>query len=80
MEGSSDRLIGALLAGLRPLRPLLSPALRTLIWLMLVAVVAVALAMSGRGGGVASLDCRSRYVACGAWLDCDHDGGGVRRV
>ncbi len=45
MDGSSDRLIGALVADLRPVRPLLPPALRTLIWLILVAVVAVALAM-----------------------------------
>ena len=45
MDDSNDRLIGALVADLRPVRPLLPPALRTLIWLMLVAAVAVALAM-----------------------------------
>jgi hypothetical protein len=45
MDDSNDRLIGALVADLRPVRPLLPPALRTLSWLMLVAAVAVALAM-----------------------------------
>jgi hypothetical protein len=45
MDDSNDRLIGALVADLRPVRPLLPPALRTLIWLMLVAAIAVALAM-----------------------------------
>ena len=45
MDGSNDRLIGALAANLRPVRPLPPPALRTLIWLMLVVAVAVALAM-----------------------------------
>ena len=45
MDDSNDRLIGALVADLRPVRPLLPPALRTLIWLMLVAAVAVAIAM-----------------------------------
>src|SRR5271169_4071894 len=45
MDDTNDRLIGALVADLRPVRPLLPPALRTLIWLMLVVAVAVALAM-----------------------------------
>ena len=45
MDDSNDRLIGALVADLRPVRPLLPPALRTLIWLMLVAAVAIGLAM-----------------------------------
>lgn len=45
MDDSNDRLIGALVADLRPVRPLRPPALRTLIWLMLVAAVAVAIAM-----------------------------------
>jgi hypothetical protein len=45
MDHSNDRLIGALVADLRPVRPLLPPALRTLIWLMLFVAVAVALAM-----------------------------------
>jgi len=45
MDDSNDRLIGALVADLRPVRPLPPPALRTLIWLMLVAAVAVAIAM-----------------------------------
>ena len=45
MNNSNDRLIGALVADLRPVRPLPPPALRTLIWLMLVAAVAVAIAM-----------------------------------
>lgn len=40
-----DRLIGVLAAGLQPVRPLLSPPLRALIWLVLVAAVAVGLAM-----------------------------------
>ncbi len=45
MDASNDRLISALSASLRPVRPLPSPALRTLIWLMLVAAIAAALAM-----------------------------------
>jgi len=45
MDDSTDRLIGALSASLRPVRPLPSPALRTLIWLILVAAIAAALAM-----------------------------------
>jgi hypothetical protein len=45
MDDSNDRLIGALVADLRPVRPLPPPALRTLVWLMLVAAVAVAIAM-----------------------------------
>ena len=45
MDDSNDRLIDALVADLRPVRPLLPPALRTLIWLMLVAAVAIGLAM-----------------------------------
>jgi hypothetical protein len=40
-----DRLIGALAAGLQPVRPLLSPPLRALIWLALVAAAAGGLAM-----------------------------------
>lgn len=44
-DRSHDRLIGALAAGLQPVRPLLSPPLRALIWLMLVAAVAGVLAM-----------------------------------
>jgi hypothetical protein len=45
MDDSNDRLIDALVADLRPVRPLMPPALRTLIWLMLVAAVAIGLAM-----------------------------------
>ena len=45
MDDPNDRLIDALVADLRPARPLLPPALRTLIWLMLVAAVAIGLAM-----------------------------------
>lgn len=45
MNGSNDRLIGALAEDLRPVRPLPPPALRTLLWLLLVAAVAVALAV-----------------------------------
>jgi hypothetical protein len=45
MDDSNDHLIGALVADLRPVRPLLPPALRTLIWLMLVAAVAIGLGM-----------------------------------
>jgi hypothetical protein len=45
MDDTDDRLIGALVADLRPVRPLLPPALRTLIWLTLVVTVAVAIAM-----------------------------------
>jgi hypothetical protein len=44
MDDSNDQLIGALAANLRPVRPLPPPALRTLLWLMLVAAVAAALA------------------------------------
>jgi hypothetical protein len=44
MDGSNDRLISALAANLRPVRPLPAPALRTLLWLILVAAVAAALA------------------------------------
>ena len=44
MDGSADRLIGALAADLRPVRLLLPPALRTLLWLLLVAAIAAALA------------------------------------
>lgn len=40
-----DRLIGALAANLQPVRPLLSPLVRALIWLALVAVIAAALAI-----------------------------------
>jgi hypothetical protein len=45
MDDPNDRLIDALVADLRPVRPLLPPALRTLIWLVLVAAVAIGLAM-----------------------------------
>ena len=45
MDDSNDHLIGALVADLRPVRPLLPPALRTLIWLTLVAAVAIGLGM-----------------------------------
>ena len=45
MNASNDRLISVLSASLRPVRPLPSPALRTLIWLMLVVAIAVVLAM-----------------------------------
>lgn len=45
MDGSRDRLIGALAADLRPVRPLLPPALRALLWLIFIAAVAAALAM-----------------------------------
>jgi hypothetical protein len=45
MDGFRDRLIDALAADLRPVRPLLPPALRTLLWLILVAIVAAVLAM-----------------------------------
>jgi hypothetical protein len=41
----NDRLIGALAANLQPVRPLLSPLLRALVWLALVAAIAAALAM-----------------------------------
>ena len=44
MNASNDRLISVLSAGLRRVRPLPSPALRTLIWLMLVVAIAVVLA------------------------------------
>jgi hypothetical protein len=52
MDHSNDRLIGAPVADLRPVRPLLPPALRTLIWLMLVTAVAAALAMFADVGAV----------------------------
>jgi hypothetical protein len=45
MDGSPDRLIGALAADLRPVRRLTPPALRTLLWLILVAALAAGLAM-----------------------------------
>ncbi len=45
MDDSTNRLISALSADLRPVRPLPSPAFRTLIWLLLVAAAAAALAM-----------------------------------
>jgi hypothetical protein len=45
MDGSRDRLIGALVADLAPVRPLLPPALRTVLWLILVAIVAAVLAV-----------------------------------
>jgi len=44
MDGSNDHLIRALVANLRPVRRLPTPALRTLLWLVLVAAVAAALA------------------------------------
>ena len=44
MDHSRDRLIGALAADLQPVRPLLPPALRTLLWLLLVAAAAAGLA------------------------------------
>ena len=47
MDDGNNRLIGALAANLRPVRPLLPPALRTLFWLILVAAVATGLAMVG---------------------------------
>ena len=45
MADAQDRLIGALTTDLRPVRPLRSPALRALAWLVLVLAVAGALAM-----------------------------------
>ena len=45
MADAHDRLIGALAADLQPVRPLLSPPWRALIWLALVAAVAGVLAM-----------------------------------
>jgi len=45
MDSSHDRLIGVLAADLRPVRRLPPPALRTLVWLILVAAVAAALAL-----------------------------------
>jgi len=45
VDGSNDRLIGALAEDLRPVRVLPPPALRTLLWLLLVAAVAAALAL-----------------------------------
>ena len=81
MDHSNDRLIGALVADLRPVRPLLPPALRALIWLTFVAAVAVAIAMfADVGGGVASHHRDPGHVACGAWLDRDYGAGSVRRV
>jgi hypothetical protein len=44
MNESRDRLIGALAADLRPVRPLTPPAVRTLLWLVLVAALAAGLA------------------------------------
>ncbi len=44
-DRSHDRLIGTLAAGLQPVRPLLSPPLRALIWLALVVAVAGGLAI-----------------------------------
>ena len=44
MDGSRDRLISALAADLQPVRPLTPPALRTLLWLILVAALAAGLA------------------------------------
>jgi len=44
MHDANDRLIGALATNLRPVRPLPPPALRALLWLVLVAAVALALA------------------------------------
>jgi hypothetical protein len=49
MDGSRDRLIGALAADLAPVRPLLAPALRTVLWLILVAIVAAVLAVFADG-------------------------------
>ena len=43
MDRSNDRLIRTLAANLEPVGPLSPPALRTLFWLILVAVVAAAL-------------------------------------
>ncbi len=45
MAERHDRLISALAADLRPVRPLPAPAARTLIWLLLVVVIAAGLAM-----------------------------------
>jgi hypothetical protein len=45
MDESNDRLIRALAANLAPVRPLSPPALRTLLWLILVAAIAAALAI-----------------------------------
>ncbi len=47
-----DRLIGALAAKLEPVRPLLSPPLRALIWLALVVAVAGGLAMFANLAGM----------------------------
>ena len=81
MDDSNDRLIGALVADLRPVRPLLPPALRTLFWLMLVAAVAVGLAMFADVAAMwRRIDRDPRHVACGAWLDRDYGDSGVRRV
>jgi len=44
-DRSHDRLIGALAAGLQPVRPLWPPVLRALVWLALVAALAGGLAM-----------------------------------
>jgi len=45
MADAHDRLIGALAADLQPVRPLLSPPLRALLWLMLVVLIAAGLAL-----------------------------------
>ena len=45
MDGTNDRLIGALAEDLRPVRVLPPPALRTLSWLLLVAAIAAVLAL-----------------------------------
>jgi hypothetical protein len=45
MDGSHERLIGALAADLVPVRRLPPPALRALLWLVLVAAIAAVLAM-----------------------------------
>jgi hypothetical protein len=45
VDGSNERLIGALAEDLRPVRVLPPPALRTLVWLLLVAAIAVVLAL-----------------------------------
>lgn len=45
MTDRHDRLISALAADLRPVRPLPAPATRTLVWLLLVVLIATALAI-----------------------------------
>ena len=81
MDDSNDRLIGALVADLRPVRPLPEPALRALIWLMLVAAVAVAIAMFA---DVTAMWRRMTAIPdmwlCGAWLGRDYGDCGVRGV